>query len=713
MGVRLKFVATLFCLATMAFALDASGASAAVLEPADSTVKISLGVDSIVVRSFKQMRKLSELPAAVSVVTFSDIKKREILSLKDFSSYIPNLYMPEFGSRLTSPIFIRGIGSKLSSPSVGLYVNDVPYFEKSAFDFNMTDIVSVEVLRGPQGSLYGRGSMGGVINVYTRMPIDYKGNTAQFSYGRYSDLMASMSHYGAISSKLGYSLAGSYNHKNGYFTNAYNNQKVDKENSGSGSFRMRYKPSQKLDLNLFASYEYNNQGGYPYALYDVATSRVSTVNYNDYSYYTRSMFSSGFSARYEAPRFVISSQTSYQYFDDKQGIDQDFSPSNNYFVVQRQKQNLLSEDFQIKSVEGKSSKYEWLVGAFGFYQGLDKTVDMEYKEDIWASMNLPGTMISYKSYLTPSYGVAVYHQSTLNDVFTKSLGLTVGLRYDYERSTIDYNFDNEIIGVRSHKADFTAGLNAQQFTPKVSVQYVAGAGRLVYGSVSRGFKAGGFNTSFVTDQDKSYSPENSWNYELGSRLNLWGSRLNLDLTLFYIDWRNQQIQQPLPDGKGMVLRNAGKSNSKGVEAVVSWQVIKALNLQASYGYTHAKFVDYVVDQRTNYSGNFLPLVPQNTLSLSADYSVKLESALVHRITFAAQYNANGKLYWNDKNSAEQGFYGTLNGKVSLFMDPVQLDFWVKNATNTNYITYFFESMGSAYAQKGRPVSFGANVYYRF
>lgn len=139
------------------------------------TAKIrNVELNEVIVQSFKQQRDLRLEPLSASAVTGTAIQNRNITGIKEFSSFIPNLFMPDYGSKLTSPVYIRGIGSKINAPSVGLYVDGIPYFEKSAFDFDFNEVDRIEVLRGPQGTLYGRNTMGGIINVYTKSPF---GNT--------------------------------------------------------------------------------------------------------------------------------------------------------------------------------------------------------------------------------------------------------------------------------------------------------------------------------------------------------------------------------------------------------------------------------------------------------------------------------------------------------------------------------------------------------
>lgn len=675
--------------------------SSSLIAEGNDSIRFNLKLDEVVVQSFKQDKSFKNTPVAASVVPLKTIINSNITNIKDFSSFIPNLFIPDYGSKLTSPVYIRGIGSKINSPSVGLYVDGIPFFEKSAFDFDFSEIDRIEVLRGPQGTLYGRNTMGGIINVYTKSPFKYEGTNFRFSGGNYTQIDASASHYGNVNETFGYSVSGNYKHNNGYFTNLYTNEKADNLNAASGRIRLSWKTGDKLDIHLTSSYEYSDQGGYPYALYTKETGLVGTVNYNDYSFYKRTMLTEGLTLNYRNDLFRISSQTAYQYFSDHQGIDQDFSVKDLYFVKQDQKQHMISEEFNIKSA--RTQNYKWLFGAFGFYQGIDNLVNMNTK---------PQQLFTPKNYNTPTYGAALYHQSTVDDLLINNLSLILGVRYDIEHARTSYQSDTIRNGQTTTGPSFNSKLTFSQFTPKASLQYAIAGQHTVYATVSKGYKAGGFNTSFDREEDRSFDPEYSWNYETGAKLTFWNGRINTELSLFYIDWRNQQIYQPIASGKGSMLKNAGRSESKGVEVSMQGNLFKYFNLQVNYGYTHAIFKDYKRSSKLDYSGNYLPLVPSQTVSVGADYTI-LPTGYLQKIILSAQYTGTGKLYWSEDNAASQSYYNLLNAKVSFVKGPVTVDIWTKNATNTTYTAFYFESMGDRLAQQGKPLTFGTNIILNF
>ena len=416
-------------------------------------------MNEVVIQAFKQHQDLKVAPVAASTLTGTAIRNKNAVTIKDLSSFIPNLFMPDYGSKLTSPVFIRGIGSKINSPSVGLYVDGIPYFEKSAFDFDFSEIARMEVLRGPQGTLYGRNTMGGIINIYTKSPLRYEGTTIEASLGSYMQQNYNVSHYQKLGDKFGFAVSGNYNQTDGYFTNQYTGEKADDSQSGSARIRLEWQPKEQLSIGLTSTYDRLKQGGYPYAVCDSETLRPGEVNYNDYSFYKRSMSTTGLSIKWDGKGYSIQNQVAFQYISDHQGIDQDFTPNSTYFAKQDMKQKMFSEEFNIKSTT--NTRYKWLFGAFGFWQGVNNTVPMDYLAKGYTTL---------KQYDIPTYGAALYHQSTFDDLFVKGLSFTFGLRYDYEKASNDYIYHKITNGNQALVDQFKSDLSFSQLTPKFTLE---------------------------------------------------------------------------------------------------------------------------------------------------------------------------------------------------------------------------------------------------
>ncbi|MCC8062117.1 MAG: TonB-dependent receptor plug domain-containing protein, partial [Rikenellaceae bacterium] len=188
----------------------------------------TLETDEVVIRSSsKETNDLWSVPEAVSLITPAKISNRQIESVKDLSAFVPNLFIPDYGSKMTTPIYLRGVGARSSGQSVAMYVDNIPYMDKSTFDFEFMDIQRIEVLRGPQGTLYGRNAMGGIINVYTLSPFEYQGHKLSVGGGNYGNWNVKISKLAKLSDKVGLSVGAYYEREGGYFKKEFTGKKVD------------------------------------------------------------------------------------------------------------------------------------------------------------------------------------------------------------------------------------------------------------------------------------------------------------------------------------------------------------------------------------------------------------------------------------------------------------------------------------------------------
>ncbi len=742
----------------------------------DSTNFIKIK-EVVITASPKEAKDYRQLPLTTSIISQHDMQVFQVNSLKNITGIVPNLFIPDYGSKLTSAIYIRGIGSRINTPSVGLYVDNIPYIDKSAFDFNYSDIESIEVLRGPQSTLYGRNAMGGIIKLNTKSPFSYQGTDLKIGAGTYDNYSASLTHYHRISDKFAFSAGGFYEKDGGFFDNngsspefLHKHKKADALSTGGGRIRSIWLPKDNLKFDLNVSYEYTDQGGYPYVSYDNATGKMGEVSTNRESNYYRGLLNAGLNISYQAKDFTLSAVTGFQNLKDRMFMDQDFTTNDMYTLTQKQKQNTLTEEITFRSNENK--RYEWVNGAFGFYQSQKTDSPMNFEKDgiamIQSGMDagMAGLPIKitltdqempvYGNYSTPALGAAIFHQSTYNDLFIKGLSATVGLRLDYEKLKIDHQTNatmHAIMTMYGQTMDASVPVDIHgtvdndylQLLPKFALKYDFKNNNIgnVYASASRGYRSGGYNfqmfSDFVEAQMMSgsstpsvssdaaikdaitYKPEYTWSYEVGTHLSLLDKRVTADLAAFYMDTRDQQIVKFSDSGLGRMTVNAGRSASRGAEASIRAAITNAFSINAAYGYTHSTFKDYVANEKNeqqqivpvNYDGNYVPMVPQNTFCLGAEYVFTFQNSLVNSLIINAQYSGVGKTYWTEKNDLSQNFYGIVNGKVGVVMKKVQIDVWARNLLDKSYATFGFESMGNTFMQKGRPMQAGIDLRYRF
>ena len=351
-------------------------------------------LEVVTIQAEKVTTKLQETPIAVSMIAAKTIDQENINTMADLSARIPNFFVLDYGSKMSPPVYSRGMGLRRDvQPSVGLYVDNIPYFEKGSFNFEFLDIDKIEVLRGPQGTLYGRNTMGGLIKVYTQDPKGLFGGYIKTDYGSYNQSKTSLHINQPISSKFYSVFNAAYAHGDGFFTNHFTNKKADAYNTYAGRFKLTYRPNNDFKATFSVDFERNNQLGYPYAIYNTDTQKADDINYNRESAYDRDQLSVGLNIEQIGNWFVFNSSTGYQYMDDKFFIDQDFSPADMYFIDQNRKHHTLYQELNIHSKP--EAKITWLFGSMYFKQFTDKGVDVTYGNDFINARGWPYDSYSY------------------------------------------------------------------------------------------------------------------------------------------------------------------------------------------------------------------------------------------------------------------------------------------------------------------------------
>ena len=758
----------------------------------------------VIVASPKETASLKRQPMAVSLYSTADLDARQVSSITNLTSICPNLYIPDYGSSLTSAIYIRGVGSRINTPAVGLYVDNMPYLDKSAFNFNLYDIERIDVLRGPQGTLYGRNTMGGLIKVHTPSPFEHQGTRLRLGFSA-ADLhrTLSLTHHQRISDTFAFSVGGYYKGGEGFFRNDYTGERIDAMQAVGGRLRAIWELGERWSMDFTANCDYTDEGAYPYYYLGASKSSpeagvgyeeyVGAISYNDAGLYHRQLINGGLNVEYRADAFTLNAVTGYQYLTDQMAMDQDFLPVDLYTLEQEQRLQTLNEELTIKSLSGK--RWQWVSGVTASMQQLGTSAPVTFKaqgvkEMIEDNVNsvfeqlraenprMPqmGLDITADQLLiagqfdTPLRSAALFHQSTINDILTEGLALTLGLRAEYEHLSIDYNtgatipFDFNVSmspAMQIPIAGLSASPNLQgntahgywQLLPKVALSYETDDNTYLYAAMSKGYRSGGYNVQLFSDLVRSsmknaltdgiiegapssmqgmiagmingampgrgestdvdgavyYKPEESLNYEVGIRTSLFDRSVTAEASAFYIDTRNQQIARFVGSGLGRTMVNAGRSRSIGVEASLAAHLTTSLTLHANYGFTYATFVDYN-DSIADYAGNLVPFIPRHTLNVGATYAhCFAPNSYFHSLECGLYYTGAGRIYWDESNTLKQPFYGTLTAQIALHAPLFDIRLWGHNLTNARYHTFSFESMGRLFAQQGNPLNFGIEV----
>lgn len=714
---------------------------------------------SVISSGVKQVIEIDRLASPSSSFYMKEIVQRGIASPKGLSGIVPNLNLPDYGSAMTSTVYIRGFGSRIDNPVIGLYIDDIPILNKNNYDFDFLDIRKVDVLRGPQGTLYGRNSLCGVLAVNTLSPNDVQGGRVRAEYGSGNSFNGAFSFY---RDKIG--LTASYKHSDGFYSNTFNDEKCDKSDALSLRGRFAKMFSERINLDKTLSFSLLRQGGYPYR--QLKDGDILPISYNDDCGYKRLSITDGTKVTFKGDKYTVNSISSLELLFDKMDLDQDFTQASFFTLRQIQREYALTQEVIVKPVS-HPSWWNRQSGFFGFARYNDMSAPVRFKRDGIQSLildnanaNIPPAIgrlaISDNSFpINSEFGIgtfnlALYHESYFS--FGRWL-LTAGLRFDFEGNRMSYDSDGtlhySLVPLMSSFREFETTYKGVQknsycqLLPKLSAVFDAGKGLSLFGIIAKGYKSGGFNTQIFSDilqnkmmtgimddlgvhvdgmTEKSltahntvYKPETSLDYEFGARYSLKsknGLRLKANASFFYITAENQQITVfPPGQSTGRMMANVGESYSCGAEAELDLKV-KHLGLNASYGYTRAKFKTYN-DGLNDYEGNSIPYSPEQTLSGRLSYEIVVHSGLLRRIELACDYTGTGRIWWNEANTLIQGYYGLLGGDINLYFGKFSLYLRTDNLTGDNYTTFYFKSVGNEFVQRSKPARLTAGVLFDF
>lgn len=725
--------------------------------------------ESVVTSSVKMALTETEQAIPVTTFTMKDFGAARIGSPKNLAGIVPGLIIPDYGSSMTSTIYMRGIGSRMENPVIGLYIDDIPVIDKNNYDFSFLDIRRADIFRGPQGTLYGRNSMLGVLSVETLSPAVWQGVRGAVEYGSANSLRANASIY-----RRDVGTAVMYSHSDGFYVNDFSGRNCDV--SDNVALRFRYVKSRgNIDIDNILSASYTDEGGYPYRLWtagDGASSQgyLNPVNYNDRSAYKRISVMDGFRVNASLRAVNLSSVTSLQLLHDSMDLDQDFTPKSMFTLNQTQNQVAVTQEFVVRP-KVRRQWWDSQSGVFAFarYNGMDAPVTFlqdGIRQLILDNANshipsefgkleiLEDKFVISSNFAIWNYNVAAYHESYFR------LGrwlLTAGLRLDHEGDFMGYDSGADIhfkmskmSGFIPYSAEYKGDESNFYFEvlPKASALFDASKRRMAErglslkftASVSRGYRSGGFNTQIFSDilqntmmngimsklgiyldsgnevnaASTVYKPETCIDYELGGRLALTrnGHSLAASVTAYNINCRNQQITVfPYGKGTGRMMANAGESRSRGVESEVAWRW-KGLSVNASASFMDARFVSYD-DGRNDYSGNRIPYSPSSSLYARAGYSFSLRSDVLRSISVSADVLRSGELTWNESGDLKQSPYILLGGDLRFSFKWFDLFVAGENLSDTDYCTFYFKSVGNSFFQTGKPRRFRGGVSVEF
>ncbi|OAN11337.1 hypothetical protein A3K86_20520 [Photobacterium jeanii] len=671
-----------------------------------STISISAEnnndqLETIVITAEKITAESQKTPLSVSVLSDYDVERAGIENTFDVVKRTPNVSMIKAGNPSdASFLSMRGITPTMEGSQSVLFLIDGAMYQ--TFDTELLDVERIEVLRGPQGTLYGRNASSGVISIHTKDPDLFTEGSAGLTYGNYNQLKGNIISGGAIGSsdEWAYRTALQYAKNDGYFTRDYDNKDdVNKVKDFNGRVKVRWMPiDQPWDIIATVDAQNRRNGNMSFASLDQIKKDSHKV-YSNFEGETKAdIYTGSIRATYAADNFDVTSITVYTEEDKADNQDLDFTPADVQELFIDSNFSRVTQELRLSS--NQDSALRWVGGLYFFDETAKNDIDMKVKA--FGMFNTTKTESKVSNY-------AVF--GNINYQFAEKWEAIAGLRFDYQKVKFDYS-DKSNMGIPNSEGSDEANFN--EWLPKVGLNYYATNDVMMYASIARGYKSGGFNMLTPANLSPKFDPEYTINYELGMKSEWFDNRVRFNSSVFWIDWKDQQVEQQLYPKS--FTQNAGSTVSKGIEFELSWLIQPGLTAWANGGYNDASFNDFVskaydnsgnVIGKNDYTGNRPANAPKYTYSLGIDYNF-LENYFVY-----ADYNVTGDFYFDNANTTKQDAYGILNLRGGYTSANLDLILWAKNALDEEYLTRAFPMGDGAnkkwYGRSGDPMTLGATV----
>ncbi|MDY0006530.1 MAG: TonB-dependent receptor, partial [Spongiibacteraceae bacterium] len=674
-------------------------------------------LEEVIVTAQKRSESLQETPISLAVFDNSSIQRLGITNIADIRNRVPNLSIVPFGvSPTTLRVYIRGIGTVDSQitqdPPVGIYLDGVYMARNSGLAMDVADIERIEVLRGPQGTLYGRNTTGGAISIVSRRPSDKLEFSQLVTLGDYDQVRSKTTLNVPLGERFAAKLAYEYHERDGWIENSGAGADFHAYDKRAARVDLRWKPADAVTVDYaYDRSESDFTGGY-YHLNEVSAGfagvlqpQPKRVNKATLAlpYQTSDEDTEGhaFTVAIDTALGEFTSITAYR--ELAQNAYQDYSANptiaifiNDPFTLE---QDQWSQEFQLVG-STDNGRFDYVAGLYYFSEkGREDAVD---KVAI-AALDLP-RRIDIENEAWAVYGQATWHPDA-----NSPWAFTLGGRYTRD----ERDADNHIASPAS--ASFT------NFTPSFTAAYQVNDNVSVYGKVVTGYKSGGFNLR-QANFSQNFDEETLISYELGWKSELMERRLRFNGAVFYADYDDIQLDILVPGGGPVdtVTENAGKAEILGLEMDLTWAISETLRGSLSYGYLDSDVKKVAGDDASLYK---LPNSPKHSYTVSLNWDV-MRLAL-GTVDLGVDYA------WRDDTQTgvrelvgiDIDAYGVANAQLSLNGEDwfgkgdYRVALWVKNAFDEAYFSDTFGSFNGIHANRiatyGDPRTYGVDLEYRF
>lgn len=681
-------------------------------------------LDTVVVTAQKRTEFLQKVPAAVSSYNAAQIEAYRFRNIKDLTGITPNLYSADPGDarNVTS---IRGITTTSYDPAVAVYIDGVNQFNLDTYIPDLYNVDRIEVIRGPQGTLYGRNAMGGVINIITKEPTNKTEGNINASMGNYGQSRLNL-HVNTplINNKLFFGVSGLFDTRDGFYTNTYTNSKYDSQYGLSGNYFLKYILNSKWTATFNLKHRsQQNKGAFPLVMgADDAINTPFILNQNATTTMKDKSLNSALTIQYAGTHFNFSSQTAFQqnyrYYTDP--IDGDFSPIDGITVINNygtawNNVKAWTQEFKFNSVNKNNSPWKWTAGAYLYKQQSPSKQGTRFGSDANLMGMEAGNFTLINTTNATKKGIAIFGQATY--AINERFNFTAGLRNDFEKieQSVEGGFKSDFApevyetqALTSKTTDFGA------LSPKVALDYQFSEQHMGYISYNKGFRTGGLSPLSSDPSQpalKRFKPEYSDNFEIGLKNTFFNNRVRLNLAVFYTQLTDVQVPSlVLPDAV-TITKNVGKLNSKGFDIELIGQASKHLTLQYNFGYTNASFESLKLAQygaEVDLSGKKQLFTPDISSALAAQYDFKVNTLVKGFIR--GEWKYLGTTYFDLSNNIKQAPYHLLHASAGLEYKNIQWQIWSRNIGNQKYIAYAYD-FGAVHL--GDPATFGTTIHILF
>lgn len=672
----------------------------------------------VVVTAQKTEQNLLNIPVAVTSLSAKKVEDARVWELANLTAIVPNYLYSELGVAFQQIQSIRGVQVFSENPAVATYIDDVNALDILGGGFQMADIERVEVLRGPQGTLFGRNAMGGVVNIITKKPTNRTSSFAELSVGNLG-----LQRYNVgfktplVKDKLFFGINGVYTKRNGFLKNDttglgkteknIQGARVGDERSIYGNAYLRWIPTSQFSatLNLKAQTDQSDATGFMLSVPNetLAFANPDKIYLTRIGTHQRNILNTSLNLKYYGSGYTLTSVSATQTIGMAY-LDVDFP---GYYHTFREKeigemlppQKVFTQEFRINS-NAVDSKLSYSAGVFYFNQtGYEPTTNLAYELS-------PTMFVAFRNKAINN-GLAVFGQ--IGYKLISSLELTAGLRYDNENRKAVFNgFGDAVFSMGTLtfiKPDTTVSGKYKAVSPKVALTYSINSKSSMYVSYTRGFRAGGINAQRLPKGiSQTFKPEFSDNFEVGLKATGLENKLRVGLTAFLINWKDLQFYN-LVAPFTYARENLGDVQTKGLEFDATMIPVKNLELDASLGLNNGKYKDFRLtrvdfatasETKIDVSGKKLANAPSHTFYVAMQYGIPFSATA--KLSLRGEYRSVGQFYTDLQNTLNQPTYSLINTRVNLQVAKLNVAFWVQNLGNTRYLIY-----GSGDTSFGRSV----------